>query len=140
MNIDVSLRTLESFNIGEVENAVRECFNDLRIENILYQKMKVLLKVGIPQDSHPDKAITTHPSVVSGVINVLTDLGISVVVADSPYGKFNENRLDEVYLNTGMIEVANSSKCELNRNLATTIIDNPDGVRAKSLQLLEIYN
>ena len=98
MNINVSLRTLESFDISTVENAVREGFADMNIERILRPKMRVLLKVCVPEGVNPDKAITTHPSVVRGVINVLADLGVNVIVADSPYGKYDENYLEEVYL------------------------------------------
>lgn len=140
MNNHVSLHTLESFNLTQVENAVRECFADICIEKLVHPKMKVLLKVALPEDAHPDRAVTTHPSIVRGIINMLSELDVSVLVADSPYGRYNDACLEEVYLNTGMIEVANSSKCELNRNMSTFHLETPNGVRAKSLHLLEVIN
>lgn len=140
MNKNVSLRTLESFELSAVESAVRECFADIAIEKIIRPKMKVLLKVALPTDANPDLAVTTHPKVIRGIINMLTDLDVQVVVADSPYGRYCDTNLEGVYLNTGMIEVANTTKCDLNRDLSTCHIETPDGVRAKSLHLLNIIN
>ena len=140
MNIDVSLRTLDSFDIKEVESAVREGFADMKIERLLRPKMRVLLKVCMPDNLHPDKALTTNPSIARGIINVLTDLGVSVVVADSPYGKYTDTHLEEVYITTGMLDVANSSKCELDRSLATGMLFTPNGIKARSIQILDIVN
>ncbi len=140
MNKDVSVRTLESFDIKEAENVVRECFADIGIEKLIRPKMKVLLKVCLPEAKNPNLALTTHPTIVRALINMLVELDVRVIVADSPYGKYNETNLEKVYLDTGMVEVANNTKCELNMNLATTTISNPDGVRSKSIEMLDVIN
>ncbi len=140
MNNNVSLRTLESFDLKAVESAVRECFADIGIERIVRPKMRVLLKVALPESVHPDLALSTHPMVLRGIINILTELEVDVVVADSPYGKYTDVNQEDVYLNTGMLEVANTTKCELNRDLSTCQLETPSGVRTKSLHLLNVIN
>ena len=88
----------------------------------------------------PDTAETTHPSVVRAMVNILAEKGVKCIVADSPYKKYTLSNLEQVYLNTGMLEVANLTPCELNKNLKICKIDTPKGVMAKSLTILDVVN
>ena len=102
--------------------------------------MKVLLKVCLPESVQPDSAETSHPAVVQGVVEVLSKLGAKCIIADSPYGNFTQSHLDSVYFKTGMLEVANSSDCELNHNLKIFSMDTPNGVKTKNITLLDVVN
>ena len=136
----VCLEHLESYDIDLVQQSVEICFNKLNMADLLKDKKTVLLKVCLPRDSYPDSAQTTHPSVVRAVVNILTNYGIKCVVADSPYGNYSISNLDRVYINSGMLEVANQTNCELNHNLKTCVMENPDGFMWKSLTLLDVVN
>ncbi len=136
----VSLKYLDSYEYEKVRKSVQELFADLHIEQIIKPKMKVLIKVCLPYSSAPDQAITTHPAIVRGVVDVLSEFGAKCILADSPYDKYTTSHMEKVYINTGMLEVANFTKCKLNYNLKTTTIDLPNGVETKSLTLLDIVN
>lgn len=138
MENKVSLSYLDEYDINKVEDIVKKILQDLDVQ--IKPKSKVLLKVCLPVGVSSDLAKTTNPTIVRGVVNVLTQLGAKCVIIDSPYKKFNKENLSQVYLNTGMLEVENLTKCELSYNLKTTTISLPEGKRTKSLTLLEEIN
>ena len=138
MNNNVSLEYIDNYNIDKVQQIVENSFSKLGVEDLLKNKKTVLLKVCASSAVSPDLAETTHPSVIRAIVNVLTKYGVKCLVADSPYGNFSTSWLDNVYLNTGILEVANQTNCELNRDLRTCEITQPNGVMAKSLTMLEI--
>ncbi len=140
MNNLVSIKYLDSYDNSKVENAVRELFANLNLFDKIRPKMKVMLKICLSYSASPDSAEISHPAIIRGIVNVLSEMGVSCVIADSPIGKYTVNHLDSVYLDSGMLEVANMSKCELNRNLKTFTLELPDGIKTKSLTLLDVIN
>ncbi len=140
MNKYVSLNYLDDYNIIKLQKCIDQAFEDFNMQSKLKPKSKVLIKVCLPNPSSPDKAETTHPSIVRAVVNALSKNGISCLVADSPYKKYSSTKLDNVYLNTGMLEMANLTKCELNHDLSTTKLETPNAVMTRSLCVLDIVN
>ena len=140
MNNNVYLKYLDSYDIEIVRRVVRESFASMNIEKIVHPKMKILIKICMPCKTTPDTGICTHPAVVRGVIDVLNEFGVDCIVADSPYGKLSNNILDSIYMNTGMLEVANTTKCTLNNDLKSCIVETTDGVKAKSIKMLDVIN
>lgn len=140
MSRTVWLDKIDEYNEKEIQNRLEHAFFDLDIKTQFKPKMKVLIKVCLPNNVSRDNAETTHPAVVSALVNYLSNMGVKCIVADSPYKKYSLDSLDNVYLNTGMLEVANTTKCELNRNLKTYKVDIPNGVATKSLVLLDVIN
>ena len=140
MNNLVSLKYLDDYSNKNLELSIKESFERFNFLHKLSPKSKVLIKVCLPYAQSPDKAESTHPAVVRAIVNYLTKLGVGCVVADSPYGKYNLSNLNAVYLNTGMLDMANVTTCELNHNLSTIEQACPDGIMTKSFKLLEVYN
>lgn len=136
----ISLDYLDDYNITELENAIKSGLERLNLSTFFKPQMKVLLKINLPNATSPDKAESTHPNIVHALVNYLASVGVYCVVADSPYGKYTIENLNDAYLNSGMLEVANLTTCELNHNLKTTTISIPNGVMTKSLTLLDVIN
>lgn len=62
----------------------------------------VLVKVNALMKARPDEAVTTHPAVVSAVIEELKALGAKrIILADSPSGAFGRSRLAGIYESAG---------------------------------------
>ncbi len=133
----VSLKYLDSYDVSKVERAVRESFANIGLFDVIRPKMKVMLKICLPYSVNPDTAEITHPAILRGIVNVLNEMGVNCVIADSPFGKYSLNNLDGIYLDTGMLEVANLTKCELNRNMKVQTVDLEEGVKTKCLTLLD---
>ena len=136
----VSLDYLNDYNIEDLRKAVENGFVSLNVKSKLKSKMRVLLKVCLPESVSKDTAETTHPAVVRAVVDYLTQNGVTCIVADSPNKKHTLTYLDDVYLNTGMLEMANLTKCVLNRDLSTANIEIPNGVMTKGVTVLDIVN
>ena len=131
MNNIVSLEYLNDYDVNALKLAVNSGLERLNIRQALKPKMKVLIKICMPDAVSQDLAETTNPAVVRAVIDCLNDIGVSCIVADSPYKKNNLTYLNTVYLNTGMLEMANLTKGELNHDLSVCKIPVPNGVMTK---------
>jgi len=136
----VSLEYLNDYNISSLENAFEESFQHLSVKAKVRPNMKVLIKVCLPSDVSQDLAETTNPAVVQALVNCLSKMGVKCIVADSPEKKYGDSYLSDVYLNSGMLEMANLTTCELNHNLKTTTINVPNGIKTKSLTILDVVN
>ena len=131
MSKNVALKYVEEYNTSVIEDKLREALFDLDLNQKLKPKMKVLIKADLHASKSPDLAETTNPNIVHALVNILSEMGIKCVLADCPYGKFNDGVLDDVYLNTGMLEVANLTNCELNNDLHTCELEIPQGKLTK---------
>ena len=125
MNNLVHLSYIDSYSTSKIEESLNVALEELKVMAKFKPKMKVLIKPCLPVSESQDKAKTTNPSVVRAIVNILSKIGISCIVADSPYKKYSTANLDQVYLNTGMLEVANLTTCELNHNLNTLGLNLP---------------
>jgi len=82
----VSITKCSSYNLEEVQKAVLKCVNAIGASSIIKPGDKVLIKPNMLQGKSPDEAITTHPSVVEAVVNMVKDAGAIPMIGDSPGG------------------------------------------------------
>ena len=140
MSKNIFLDYIDSYDINVIQKSLEKAFFSLDVNQIFKPKAKVLIKVCLPGDYSPDMAETTNPAVVRALVNILSGFGCKCIVADSPYKKYTNSNLDQVYVNSGMLEVANLTKCELNTNLKTYILHYENGIMSKQLTLLDVIN
>lgn len=140
MNNLVSLNYLDDYNIDELRRVVENALCSLDAKRFFHSKMKVLIKVCLPEEVSKDSAESTHPAVVRTVVDILANSGVECIVAECPNKKFTHKYLDDVYMATGMLEMANLTKCVLNRDLSTSKIKLDEGVMTKTLTLLDVVN
>ncbi len=65
---------------------------------------KVLIKPNLLSAKNPDRAITTHPSVLEAIIELVRDAGGEPTIGDSPGGAIRG--VDRVWKNTGMKDLS----------------------------------
>lgn len=136
----VALEYLNDYDYTEIKKAFEKGFNSLNVKNFFKPQMKVLIKACLPEAASQDLALSTHPSVIRAIVDTVSNLGIKCIVADCPEKKFNEDYINTVYLNTGMLEMANLTSCELNKNLETHKVEIVDGVKTKAIRMLKILD
>lgn len=136
----VSLDYLDDYNIFVLSETFSNIMTRLDLNTMFKPKMKLLIKVCLPDAVSQDLAESTHPAVVRAVVDYFSNKGIKCIVADCPNTKHSLSHLDEVYLNTGMLEMANLTKCDLNRDLSTVDIEIPEGVMTKGITVLDLVN
>lgn len=103
MNDTVYFKEVPDYDREKVQEAVEYFFQSMPIVKTWTKDTKVLLKPNLLSKSNPDKAITTHPEVVRGVITALKKRGITqITLADSAGGLYNPKQTKALYQGTGM--------------------------------------
>lgn len=98
--------------------------------------MRVVVKPNLLMKRSPDLACTTHPAVLTAVVQALRARGAHVLVGDSPGGPFTISRLRAVYRECGLLPLVELD-AQLNENIGVTRGFFPDGTVLKQIDLCE---
>ncbi len=121
-----------------VDRAVRKSLNLLGgIERYVRPGAKVLIKPNLVTVRRPDGAVTTHPAVVKTIVQVVQAAGGLVTIADSPGGPFSRKRLEEIYVVSGMSQVAAETGAHLNYDLSTVNLPHLEGKLLKGVTVIK---
>lgn len=94
------------------------------IESFVKRWEKVLIKPNLLAGDPPDKAVTTHPSIIAGMVRLVKKAGGVPFIGDSP----NIGRYESVCNRTGMAEVAEKYGATLVRLSTRADIAMPNAV------------
>lgn len=99
---------------------------------------KIILKPNLLTAAKPEKAATTHPTVVAAVARMAKGEGASSVIADSPGSgyPYTENTLKRLYRNCGMYTVAEEAGIELNFDTSSQTVSFPEGKLIKRFEII----
>jgi len=99
---DVSIIELREYGDAAALDALRRCLEPLGgMQAFVRPGQKVLLKPNLLSGFAPDRAVTTHPSVVRAAALLVREAGGVVAIGDSPA----VGTLDKVLKRTGVAEV-----------------------------------
>lgn len=102
MNCPVAIAPCASYAYGEVREALETALQATGGLSFVKAGMRIALKVNLVSFLPPDKAATTHPTVVQVLCDLLTERGATVVIGDSPGGLYTAAFVGRVYSVTGM--------------------------------------
>ncbi len=99
---------------------------------------KIMLKVNLLTLAEPERAITTHPSVVEAIGRMVVAAGASGTVIDSPGGghDYRESVLKSVYQKSGMSGAAQNAGLALNYDTTYQAASFPEGRLIKHFEIL----
>ena len=113
---DVSALPCRSYNKEEVKSALRSLLDSIGGLDFVTEGMHVAIKANLVTFAKPEAAVTTHPTLICALIELLKERGAArVVVGDSPGGLYNAAFLNKVYSVCGLHSVEESGG-ELNSN------------------------
>ena len=92
--------------------------------------MRIGIKANLVSGAKPEKAVTTHPSLLAALTKLLRERGASVMIGDSPGNLYNASVLNRLYALSGLSE-AEQAGAELNRDFSEKDGYNADAVQAK---------
>ena len=81
------------------------------IDGIISPGKRVLLKPNLLSAKPPERGITTHPAVVSALVDIVRKYGAVPAIGDSSGAAYKG--VERVWKNTGMLDVARSKDVEL---------------------------
>lgn len=124
---------------SEVEKRLGDLFEMMGgIEKFISSGEKVVLKVNLLAAVQPEKAVTTHPSVVSSVARMAKGLGAIPVIADSPGSgyPYTKKSLERTYRASEMDKVAKETGIALNFDTTFDVVSYPEGEHFKRFEII----
>ena len=112
----VFLFEANSYNDEDVKEAIKNVVSSFAFLKNIKKNTKVVIKANLVSAMEPNKAATTHPSLLTALSNYLLDKECSVVIGDSPGGPYNAAYLKGIYKATRM----NETGAKLNDNFNVT--------------------
>lgn len=127
---EVSIVRCAEYSQEECTRALTEVLEPLGGLEWVQPGMKIVIKANLVSAMKPEKAATTHPTLLAALTKLLLARGASVVIGDSPGGLYNAAFLNRVYAATGMYE-AEEAGAVLNRDFSQNNADFPEAHIAK---------
>ena len=126
MRPDVVIVPCADYTEGETRAALERALAPLGGLDWVEAGMRIAVKVNLVTFAKPEKAATTHPSLLCALVRLLAERGADVVVGDSPGGLYNAAYVNRVYAATGMREVEQAGG-RLNQNFEQSAAQYPQG-------------
>lgn len=106
----VSIVRCQTYEDEEILDALKKAIDLIGgIKNFIKPTDKVLLKPNLLYGKSPDKAVTTHPSIVKGMIYIVREAGGIPLIGDSP----SIGSLIKAAEKSGIKDVADELNCPL---------------------------
>lgn len=116
MSNHVSIEKCDSYEDHEVRKAIKACLSPLGgLESVVADGDHVLVKLNLLSAKSPEAAVTTHPSVVKAIVELVQELGAKPVLGDSPGGGSTTASYKALLEKTGIRDVADDTGCEIVR-------------------------
>lgn len=130
---DVVLRECRSYEFSACREALEKVLMPLGGLDFVKEGMCVVIKANLVSHMKPEKAATTHPTLLCALVQMLKERGAQVIIGDSPGSLYNAATLSMVYRATGMTETEQYG-AELNRDFSQATAKNPDGKVCRNFQ------
>ncbi len=134
----VSLVRCSDYASERVMDAVRQAVALLGgMEAFVQPGQKVLLKPNLVRGMEPNRAVTTHPTIVAAVARLVREAGGVPLIAESPGGPYSAPALRLAYRRSGMVRAAEEGGAELNYDTASSQVSHPEGQVLHRLDLIQ---
>lgn len=134
----VALMRCNTYDSSHIYDKISEGFSLAGITEELIRGKKVAIKPNLLLAYAPEKAATSHPTVIEAAARLAYDMGAAeVIIAESPGGIYTPASLRMVYKSCGMNEAAEKSGAKLNFDVSSSDIHYPDGITSKSFQIID---
>ncbi len=137
--IPVGVVACNTYDEDQVTEAVRNAI-DLTggIGRYLKPGMHVLVKPNLLMGADPAKAICTHPAVLKAVCAIITELGCTVTIADSPGAgiPYKPRNLIKAYDLAEYTELDTLPGVTLNEDISSQAVSFPDGFFVKQFEII----
>lgn len=108
------------------------------IEQFVQPNQRIVLKPNLLRAAEPDRAVTTHPSLVTAMGKLVARIAGTVLLAESPGAGYPYERrtLEKTYQVCGMQEAAKNAGIELSFDTSFESIPFPDGKLVKRFEII----
>lgn len=138
MKYKISAVKCENYNENEVYLSLKSSIDNLGgINKFIKKGQKVLLKPNLLRGASTEEAITTHPSVLKAMANLVKEIGGQPLIAESPGAgiTYSESSLKDVYEKCGLTDIF--EKKELNYDIGIKDISYPKARLLKKFEIIK---
>ncbi len=132
----VSLRAADTYNEETLAAIFREQLSHLGIDKAYFSGKKVVIKPNLVMKKVPDAMATTHPATLSALLTVLKEMDVTPLIAESPGGLFNRQRLEGIYRTCGIMDVANRHDVQLSYDTEAIWLSHENGKTVKKFHVI----
>ncbi len=135
----VSLVSCDGYDDESVRTAVRTALDLIGgIDQYLTPGMHVLVKPNLLMGADPAKAVCTHPKVLEAVCQMITDMGCTVTIADSPGAgiPYRPKNLHKAYELAGYSNLHAIPGVSLNTDTSSRAVAFPEGILVKQFEII----
>ncbi|WP_347488207.1 DUF362 domain-containing protein [Desulfoscipio sp. XC116] len=138
MSDAVSIVKCSNYAYERVRGAVKESIDLLGgMEQFVKPGQRVLLKINLLTAAPPEKAVTTHPAVVSALAELVRNAGGRPLVADSPGPiPYTSAGLKRAYKAAGLLDMAEAGVFDLNWDTSVQWLSFAGGQTIKRIEVI----
>ena len=133
----VAVYACDSYEEARLAQIIRTQMDTFGYDEAFFAGKKVVIKPNLVMKKTPDAAATTNPVILSALLTVLSERGCRPLVAESPGGLFNKQRLEGIYRVCGITPVAEKHGVPLNYETEAINVPFPEGKTVKSFHILK---
>ncbi|WAM36809.1 DUF362 domain-containing protein [Caldicellulosiruptor acetigenus] len=132
----VAIVKCDTYEVQDVKEAILKGINLIGYE--IPKKECVLVKPNLLMKKRPEDAVTTHPAVVQGTVEIIKEKANKVIIADSPGGPYTKKRLESIYHAAGIKVLEKLENVFLNYDTSYKDL-NVESATFKKLSLISPY-
>ena len=132
----VAFNACDTYDEEHLVGIIRKQMEVFGYDRAFFEGKRVVIKPNLVMKKSPDAAATTNPAVLSALLSILTEMDCHPVIAESPGGIFNRQRLEGIYRTCGIEAVAKRHGAELNYSTDAVNVSFPEGKTVKSFHIL----
>ena len=133
----VALCACDSYDEERLVQIIRTQMDLFGYDESFFAGKKVVIKPNLVMKKTPDAAATTNPIILSALLTVLAERACTPLIAESPGGLFNKQRLEGIYRVCGIAGVAEKHGVPLNYETDAVNVPFPEGKTVKTFHVLK---
>lgn len=107
----VSVTRCNSYDYELVREQIEQALDLIQVQKSFFSDKKVLIKPNILGPFSPDKAVTTHPAIIRGIVEIVKDAKGVPVIAESPGAGYRD--VSKVFKMAGVYDVVEFTGAKL---------------------------
>ena len=133
----VAAYACDSYDEDRLAQIIRTQMDIFGYDEAFFAGKKVVIKPNLVMKKTPDAAATTNPVILSALLTVLAERACTPLIAESPGGLFNKQRLEGIYRVCGIASVAEKHGVPLNYETEAVNVPFPEGKTVKTFHILK---
>ena len=130
----VAITKCPSYEESRIKESLKSALDLIDGLSFIKPGMKIAIKANLVTGASPEKAVTTHPTLLKELCRMLIDKGATVTIGDSPGGLYTESFVEGIYKACGLLPLEKEfeGRLFLNRDFSVKDVSYDEAVSLKT--------